>query len=75
MAKSKFSPKQKEISLIIFTIFIILISVILVGYSLTFLIKNINLILHSNLNQNNTSHFNIEEAQKIFGTTTSTLAP
>ncbi|MGC9067257.1 MAG: hypothetical protein ACP5HL_02325 [Minisyncoccia bacterium] len=70
---SKLTPKQKELFLILFSVFILVISVILVVYSLTFLIKNINLILKPNLTSNNQSHFKIEEAQKIFGSSTNSL--
>lgn len=69
---TKLSSKQKEILLIIFSLFIFIISLILVGYSLTFFIKNINLILRPNLNQNSIPHFDLERARQIFGSTSTT---
>ncbi|NMB92401.1 MAG: hypothetical protein GYA31_02145 [Parcubacteria group bacterium] len=44
----------------------IALSIFLIVYSLTFLIKNINLILKSSPNPATETHFNISGAEKLF---------
>jgi len=48
------------------SVMIIIICVVLIFFSLTFLIKNINLILKPLPEEESTLHFNISEAERLF---------
>ena len=57
---------KKEFLLLGVGIILIGFSVFLIVYCLTFLIKNINLILKSSPNPANEIHFNLSGAEKLF---------
>jgi len=57
---------KKEFILLGAGITVIAFSLFLIIYCLTFLIKNINLILKTPLSSGNETHFNLPGAEKLF---------
>ena len=57
---------KKEFILLGMGITVIAFSLFLIIYCLTFLIKNINLILKTPLSSGNETHFNLPGAEKLF---------
>ena len=57
---------KKEFILLGAGIAVIALSLFLIIYCLTFLIKNINLILKTPLSSGNETHFNLPGAEKLF---------
>lgn len=62
------SHKKKEYLVMGLGLLVFALSVFLIVYCLTFLIKNINLILKPPVSLNNQVHFNLSEAAKLFPT-------
>lgn len=67
MPQNFFKKKSKKDMLILGgSLAVIFISGVLIFFSLTFLIKNINLVLKTISTDDSALHFNISEASKLF---------
>ncbi len=60
------NTSRYNLSLILIVAFSIIILIVFIFFSLTFLIKNINLLLKPLLPESNVNHLNIEKAKEIF---------
>jgi len=58
--------KKKNLFFLVGGLTIIIACGFLIIFSLTFLIKNINLVLKPTIQENSLIHFNISEAEKLF---------
>jgi len=58
--------KKKNLFFLIGGLIIIIACGFLIVFSLTFLIKNINLVLKPAFSENASIHFNISEAERLF---------
>lgn len=62
----KFNLKKKNLFFLTGALIIVVISLGLIVFSLTFLIKNINFVLRPLPEQNSAIHFNTSEAERLF---------
>lgn len=60
------NTSRYNLSLILIVVFSIIILVLFVFFNLTFLIKNINLLLKPSSPESNVKHLDIEKAKEIF---------
>lgn len=58
--------KKKNLFLLAGALIVVIISGSLIVFGLTFLIKNINLVLKPIDRENSSVHFNISEAERLF---------
>ncbi len=58
--------KKKNLFFLVGGLIIVVVCGSLIVFSLTFLIKNINLVLESIVSENPLIHFNISEAERLF---------
>lgn len=64
--KIKRKINKKELILISASIAVMVFSLFIIIYCLTFLIKNINLVFKTPLSSNDEVHFNLAGAEKVF---------
>lgn len=64
--KPKVTINKKEFLILGAGLLVIVLSIVLIVYCLTFLIKNINLILKAPINSGSETHFNLSGAEKLF---------